>query len=240
LARTSSDELREMLADISLGLTRPKAAAAPKLFQLNRTQGPQVVIKLLVVVLKSFVDSVRVPDKMSSAELIETAEVLATTYTHDSLKDIILALKEARLGGYKFYQSVDAGKIFEIVVAYFERKADWLQSQHFDQKARSTSQDSSAVAQLAAAGAKVLDVGRRLDPAHPNHESLRRKLTITNQRQKRGLITAERAEAQRNEVQAANQRKSRPDWQPSLEAQHRIDVRNRAEDKQLAYYQRAA
>lgn len=229
-----------MLTDISLGLTRPKAAAAPKMFQLNRTQGPQVVIKLLVVVLKSFVDSIRVPDKMSPAELIETAEVLAATYTHDSLKDIILALKEARLGGYKFYQSVDAGKIFEIVAAYFERKADWLQSQHLDQKARSTSQDFSAVAQLVAAGAKVLDVGRSLDPAHPNHESLRRKLTITNQREKRGLITAEQAEAQRNEVQAANQRKNRLNWQPGLEVQKRMDARDRAGYQQSAYYQRAA
>ena len=222
-----------MIADLSLGLTRHQAAAAPKLFQLKQRLGEATVIKLLVVVLKCFCDSVRVPDKLSAAELIETAEVLAATYTHDSLKDIVLALKEARVGGYKFYQAVDAGKVFDIVRSYFEKKVDWLNSQHLDQKARSTSTEHSAVAQLAAAGAAVGGIGQRLDPSHPNHERLRRKLTITNGKARRGLLTPEQADEQRQQVQQANQRKARPDWQPSEAAARRIDTSNRAEDRRL-------
>jgi hypothetical protein len=223
-----------MVADMSMGLTRHQAAAAPKLFQLRHRLGDATVIKLLVVVLKCFCDSVRVPDKMSAAEMIETAEVLAATYTHDSIKDIVLALKEARMGGYKFYQSVDAGKVFDIVSSYFEKKMDWLNSQHLDTKARSTSTEHSAVAQLAAAGAAVGGIGQRLDPGHPNHESLRRKLTITNGRARRGLITPEQADEQRRQVQQANQRKARTDWQPGEAAARRIDSSNRAEDRRLA------
>ncbi|TFZ65731.1 hypothetical protein E4631_15520 [Hymenobacter sp. UV11] len=218
---------------MSMGLTRHQAAAAPKVFQLKHRLGEATVIKLLVVVLKCFCDSVRVPDKLSAAELIETAEVLAATYTHDSIKDIMLALKEARVGGYKFYQSVDAGKVFDIVSSYFEKKVDWLNSQHLDTKARSTSAEHSAVAQLVAAGAAVGGIGQRLDPTHPNHDSLRRKLTITNGKARRGLITPEQAEQQRQQVQQANQRKARTDWQPHAAAQRRIESRNTTEDRRL-------
>gem|GEM_PF-1733920 len=234
MARSNSDELREMVADLSLGLTRHQAAAAPKLFQLRNRLGEATVIKLLVVVLKCFCDAVRVPDKLSAAELIETAEVLAATYTHDSIKDMVLALKEARIGGYRFYQSVDAGKVFDIVRSYFEKKADWLHAQHLDTKARSTSTEHSAVAQLAAAGAAVGSIGQRLDPSHPNHERLRRKLTITNGKARRGLISPEQADEQRRQVQQANQRQTRSDWQPHEAAARRIDSRNRAEDRRLA------
>jgi hypothetical protein len=233
LARSNSDELREMVTDLSLGLTRPLAAAAPKIFQLNHRLGPATVVKLLVVVLKTFADSVRVPDKPTPAELMEVAEVLASTYTHDSIKDIVLALKEARLSGYNFFQSLDTGKIFSIVASYFDKKVDWLTTQHLDQKARSTSRDQSAVAQLASVGAAVHSIGQRLDPTHPNHESLRRKLSITNQKERRGLITPTQAHEQRQQVQTANQRKPRADWLPGEAAQRRIDAGNRAEERRL-------
>lgn len=233
LARSNSDELREMVADLSLSLTRQQAAAAPKLFQLKHRLTEAVVVKLLVVVLKCFCDAVRVPEKPSPAELIEAAEVLAATYTHDSIKDVVLALKEARLSGFNFFQSLDTTKIFGIVAAYFEKKVDWLKAQHLDTKAHSTSAEHSAIAQLAAAGAAVHSIGQRLDPTHPNHESLRRKLTITNGKARRGLLTPEQAEQQRQQVQQANQRKPRPDWQPQEAAQRRIDCRNRAEDRRL-------
>ncbi|WP_195809278.1 hypothetical protein [Hymenobacter polaris] len=222
-----------MVADLSTGLTRPQAAAAPKLFQLNRRLGEAVVVKLLVIVLKCFCDAVRVPDKPTPAELIEAAEVLATTYPYDSIKDIVLALKEARLSGHNFYQSLDTGKIFGLVATYFEKKADWLHTQHLDQKARSTSRDQNAVAHLAAAAAAVHSIGQRLDPQHPNHESLRRKLTITNQKAKRGLLTEQQAAEQRRQVQQANQRKPRLNWLPREDAQRRLDARNRAEDRRL-------
>ena len=83
-----------MLADISIGLTPAQAVAAPKLFQLTHRLGEREVVKLLVVILRAFVDSLRVKEKPDAADLIELAGTLAQTYTHDSLKDIILALKE--------------------------------------------------------------------------------------------------------------------------------------------------
>ncbi|QKG55209.1 hypothetical protein GKZ68_00285 [Hymenobacter sp. BRD128] len=201
LARTTTDELREVLADLSVGLTRQAASAAPKVFQLNRSLGPGVVVKLLVVVLRAFVDSVRVPDKMGAADVIECAEALAATYTHDSIKDIILALKEARLSGYKFYQALDPSQVFEIVAVYFDKKANWLEHQHRDQKAQGSSTEAVSVAQLGTAAPTMLaSVALRIPEQHPARESLRRKLSITSAREKRRLITPAQAEQQRAEV----------------------------------------
>lgn len=196
LARATTDELREVLADMSVGLTRPAAASAPKLFQLNRTLGPVVVVKLLVVVLRAFVDSVRVPDKMGAADIIETAEALAQTYTHDSIKDIILALKEARMGGKVFYQCLDPAQVFEIVVKYFDKKAQWLENYHQDQQVAT----SSTYATIFQAVAGNVHAVLAIPASHPAREQMRRKLSITKAREKRHLITAEQAEQQRWQV----------------------------------------
>jgi hypothetical protein len=186
-----------MLSDMSVGLTRPAAATAPKIFRLNVTLGPEVVVKLLVVILRSFVDSLKVADKPDAADLIDLADDLARVYTHDSLKDIILALKEARLGGYRFYNAVDTTKLAGIITDYFERKADWLENENQDQKHATASANATLGQQ---ATALVEHFSLRIPEEHPAGEQLRRKLTITKGKAQRGLITPEEAEHQRQEV----------------------------------------
>ena len=100
---------------MSVGLTRAVALTAPQIFQLTHRLGEATVVKLLVLLLKSFVDSVRVPDKLGPADIIEVADTLAQTYTHDSIKHILLALKEARTSGTIFYQALDASQIYAII-----------------------------------------------------------------------------------------------------------------------------
>jgi hypothetical protein len=186
-----------MLSDMSVGLGRPAAAAAPKIFRLNVTLGPEVVVKLLVVMLRSFVDSLKVADKPDPADLIDLADDLARVYTHDSLKDIILALKEARLGGYKFYNAVDTTKLAGIITDYFERKAEWLENENQDQKHATASAHAMLSQQ---ANGLVEHFSLRIPEEHPAGEQLRRKLTITKGKAARGLITPEEAERQRQEV----------------------------------------
>ena len=200
---------------MSFGLTKQVALAAPKIFQLNHRLGEQAVVKLLVAVLRAFVDSLRVKDKPDATDLMELAETLAQTYTHDSIKDVILALKEARMNGTKFYQALDVSTIYGLISEYFDRKASFLESRHKDQKATGPSHDAATVATIAGAGNTVATIiSRRLDPAHPNRESLRRKLTITKAREVRGLITSAQAQQQRQEVQTANYRHATRRQQP--------------------------
>jgi cytochrome c-type biogenesis protein CcmH/NrfG len=77
------------------------------------------------------------------------------------------------------------------------------------------------------------NVSQQIPADHPNAAGLRRKLTITNQKARRGLITPEEAERQRAETRKATERKPRKDWKPSPEAQKRMDKRHREENNRL-------
>lgn len=223
-----------MLADIGIGLTKAQALAAPKIFQLAHRLGEREVVKLLVVILRAFVDSLRVKEKPDAADLITLADDLARTYTHDSIKDIILALKEARTGGHNFYQALDVSTLYKLIAAYFEQKARFLEHRHLDQKATGASQQAQAVQQLGDAAPRLLEhVAQQIPADHPHAETLRRKLSLTNARARRGLITPAQAQQQRAETRAATQRQDRPDWQARPEAQQQIDKRHRQENRQL-------
>ena len=235
LASTPNPEARALLAEVSVGLTVAQAVAAPKLFQLRHRLGETVLIKLLVVVLRAFMDSLRVPDKPDAADILELADTLAHTYTHDSLKDIILALKEARTHGTKFYQSLDVSTLYRLIAEYFTRKAAYLENRHLDQKANGAGTQAADVKLLGDAAPKLLEnVAQQIPADHPNAEALRQKLTITNQKVRRGLITPQEAEQQRVEVRNATDRKPRNSWQASPEAQAAINARHRQEDQALA------
>ena len=234
LARATTSDIRDMLADMSVGLTRPVALAAPKIFQLTHRFGQATVVKLLVAILRAFVDSLRVPLKPDAADLMELADELARIYTHDSIKDIMLALKEARTSGHNFYQSLDSSTVFAIISRYFEEKARFLENRHLDCKATGAGTAAAAVAQLARAAPAVAQMLLlQHNPADPNQESKRRKLTITKGKEQRGLISKETADEQRRQAAAASIRKDRPDWKPTTEAQKAIDRRHRAEDAHL-------
>jgi hypothetical protein len=215
-SREASSDVRLVLAELSVGLTLVTAAQAPKLYQLRHRLGESTVMKLLVVILRAFVDSVKVPTKPDAADLLEMADTLAQTYTHDSLKDIILALKEVRTHGTKFYHGcLDTATIYAGITDYFERKAAFLENQHYDQKAQGQSTEAVAVAALGEAAAQVLEnVAARIPADHPNGESLRRRLSISKARKRRGLITPEQHEQAQAEHRKMATRQERKDWKP--------------------------
>ena len=234
LAEASTAETRAMLADIGIGLTKAQALAAPKIFQLTHRIGEREVVKLIVIILRAFVDSLRVKEKPDAADLITLADDLARTYTHDSIKDIILALKEARMNGHNFFQSLDISTLYKLIADYFEKKARFLENRHLDQKANGASTQAADVKLLGDAAPRMLEnVAQQIPDDHPNAEGLRQKLTITNAKARRGIITPEQAQQQRAEARQATQRKDRPDWKASPEAQQQIDKRHRQENRQL-------
>lgn len=224
-----------ILAELSVGLTPAAAATAPKLFQIKRQLGEATVVKLLVVILKAFVDSLKVPTKPDAADIIELADTLAQTYTHDSIKDIVLALKDMRTAGTKLYQSVDVTTIYLAINSYFERKATFLENEHYDQKAVGASEQAVAVATLAdpTTVAILRNVACTLPDTHPIKQALRRRLSLSKARQKRGLITKEQHEQTQAEHLKMAVRPDRKDWKPTAEGQQQMDRRHQTEERRL-------
>ena len=203
-----------MLIDMSMGLTKELAFSAPKICGLIRSHGDRTVVKILIIMLRGFMETVRVPIKPDAGDIMEMADYLVQKYPSESIKDFMLALKQARTSGTNFYQSLDSSKLYEIFNSYFDSKASYLENRHKDRKTTGPSHDLAVIEQIAAAPNVAMMLQRRLDPAHPNRNSLRLKLTITNNREKRGLINGSQAEEQRAEVQAANYRHATRRQQP--------------------------
>ena len=198
------------------------------------SQGDGTTLKILAVVLKSFVDSVRVPNRPDAADIIEMADELMNTYSHDSIKDIILALKEARTSGKAFFQVLDQPTVFGIVNTYFEAKAIFLHNEHRDHLARGSSAHAETLRALGDAGQQLLRrVADRIPADDPDREAKRRRLTITKAREQRGLITPAQAEQQRATFRALHVPQGRPDWKARPDAQKIIDQRHRRENQTL-------
>lgn len=120
-------QIKSLVSEMSYGLTIEKAFTAPKIFQLKKNQGTTTTIAIICAILKAFCDSIKANRSMDSVDIVECAEAILTKYSHESVKDIVLALKEAKLKGMKFYNSVDIAVIFEILTEYFEKKSLWIE-----------------------------------------------------------------------------------------------------------------
>ena len=161
-------------------------------------------------------------------------DLLMNTYTHDSIKDLILAFKEARTSGKVFFQVLDQPTLFGVINDYFDAKAAFLVSEHRDRVARGTSANAETVRALGADARQLLHrVVDRISADAPDREQLRRRLSLTKAREVRGLITPTQAEQQRASFRAARVPHDRPDWKAGPEAQERINRRHRQETRAL-------
>jgi hypothetical protein len=136
LVRESEKSLavRALISDMGRGLTIQKAMESPKIFQVKKSYGAETVVKILSVVIFSFCHSVKASKTMDEIEIVDCAEGLMIKYSHDSIKDIILALKQAKLDGKTFYNSISEMVIYEIVGDYMEKKSSFIEKREHDQK----------------------------------------------------------------------------------------------------------
>ncbi|GGG33774.1 hypothetical protein [Hymenobacter glacieicola] len=131
-------QMKLLLIDIQSSLTPAIAHQAPKLFQLRKADrlGEKLLLTLVVFLLKTFQDSLKIKDGMEAPDLIETAEMILQKYSHDSLKDVMLALKEAKWSGHNFYNALSGPKVMEVLEKYFDSKAQRIEAEHRQQKAQ--------------------------------------------------------------------------------------------------------
>lgn len=138
--------MRMTLVEIQSGLTPAIAQSAPKVFQLRKRMGDAELLKLTVFVLKAFQDSLKIKEGMEAPDLIECAEEILSKYSHDSLKDVMLALKQAKREGHKFYNQLSQPTVMEILHKYFEEKSQLLKYEH--QELKHGRDKQSAIEQL--------------------------------------------------------------------------------------------
>lgn len=109
-----------------IAITPQSALAATKLFQIEKRESTKHVFALLSL----FSDAVKTNKGLEMHEIILLADWVTSKYTHDSIEDVALALKEGIFGGHKFYGSATIADVKEVFEKYFEKKSERLESQH--------------------------------------------------------------------------------------------------------------
>lgn len=124
------------------------ALQAEKLFQLKSTLGEATILKTLCALLKMFSDATKVNKPLSSSEIILCSDWIIKKYTHESIADFALALKDGIFGNHKFYGSVTIADVREVMEKYFEAKAEKLKAIHDEFKSLNTDTGATIITEL--------------------------------------------------------------------------------------------
>ena len=121
-----------LIIEVQNGLDYSRVNDGKCLFQYR---DPQMVKKLIAAVVAQFNANINVTtERMSAVAIYETA-VMLSEYTHERLEDIILMLKNAKMGVYgKIYNRIDVAVIMEWWKLYLEDKANWAEVEYRSQK----------------------------------------------------------------------------------------------------------
>ena len=119
-----------------------------KLFQLKSSIGEAIIFKSICALLKMFSDVTKVGKPLSSSEIILCTDWIIKKYTHESIADFALALKDGIFGGHKFYGSVTMADVKEVMEKYFDLKAGKLTQLHEKLKNTDTNTGNTIIKSL--------------------------------------------------------------------------------------------
>lgn len=71
---------------------------------------------------------------MDTVDILECAELISETYTHDSVKDVVMALKMAKTKGHNFFNTVSTPIILDLIKEYMENKSAFTEKRSADNK----------------------------------------------------------------------------------------------------------
>jgi hypothetical protein len=130
-----SDKTYVAIASKMTEISQSFAFTAPKLFQMDNVSTKRQIVSLLAF----FNKTIKVKEELQPHEIIILTQLVMEKYSHESVEDILLALKDAIFGGYKFFGKISIQDITAILETYFEKKAIWLEGNHQSQKFASSS-----------------------------------------------------------------------------------------------------
>ena len=126
LTESESSEIVLSLTELDFNV----ALQSEKLFQLKNSIGQANIFKSVCALLKIFSDATKVNKPLSSSEIIMCSDWMVKKYTHESIADFALALKDGIFGNHKFYGSVTIADVKEVIEKYFDLKAEKLRELH--------------------------------------------------------------------------------------------------------------
>lgn len=119
--------MKLILFQMERSLSFEDCHASKKVFEVTKALGEELTLKLCVFVIASFQNSLKVANGLTSSEIVMVADDFLSTYTHDSINDLIFAFRKAKYDGKEFYNKFSHQDVQAILKKYFEEKAIWLE-----------------------------------------------------------------------------------------------------------------
>lgn len=116
-----------MLFQMERSMTFEECHNSKKVFEVVKALGEEMVLKLTVFVIASFQNSLKVSNGLTSSEIVMLADDFISTYTHDSINDLIYAYRKAKYDGKEFYNKFSHQDHQAILKKYFEEKSIWIE-----------------------------------------------------------------------------------------------------------------
>ena len=140
IIKVENENLHFLLMEIASNTSIEKAISSPKIFQLKKKLSEPILLKLIVFIIKNFCLSFNIKENMNNIQIIEAANTYLETYTHSSIKDLILCLKKAKSGSYgKVYHRLDQSILFDFIQQFEEEKAIFQEQKRLDEKTKEAS-----------------------------------------------------------------------------------------------------
>ena len=124
--------VRAMLYRLENSTTFEECHESDKIHVLIKELGKELLQKIVVFVIASFQNSLKIANGLTTFELVLIAEEFLNRHSFESISDLIMALRKAKDDGKEFYNKFSEGDFNAIMNKYFEEKAKWLENYHRD------------------------------------------------------------------------------------------------------------
>ena len=82
-----------------------------------------LICKMIGAVIKNHVDSIENLRKMSEFDILECCVLILEKFPNEKFDDLVLAFKQDKLAGTKYWSGFGSQEVFALLNAYFESKA---------------------------------------------------------------------------------------------------------------------
>lgn len=142
-----------------------------QLITMGEKFGFEETLKLLTRLIENTAGFFNVNNNLSANQLVQIAQSIVERFGHDNIEDIILALKDARMGMCeKVYGRIDGEIIIGWIERYMEKKAEELEKNHHQNKLKNL-EISPEITALALKIANKADETKTLKPLATSAEN---------------------------------------------------------------------
>jgi hypothetical protein len=164
-----AEDQRITLYDSERQMIMQDCIQSKPLFQTQQALGEDNVLKIVVFVIWNFQKTLKLSNdkSMDATDLVIAAGDFIDTYTHDSITDLVFALRQARHDGKIFYNKFSQQDLNAILKEHFEKKAKMLEVEN------KTIVPQSNNLQLSQITSKLLENSKSVNPATEDYKTLK-------------------------------------------------------------------